>query len=95
MESFEQLSLQSLIGQSWQPQVILGKGLFRTKDWMILGPGISITFTLVPTEPVSFNLILRRRARLDPVVEGTNSVVVAPEDLNQLISLGLLSDLVP
>ena len=82
--SLEQLSLQLEIGQAWRPQVSLGKGLFLMRDWMIVGPGISSTLTLVPTGPVSFSLDLRSFARAELLVVGTESVVVAPEFLNQL-----------
>ena len=58
--------------------------MFLTKDWITVGPGISRTFTLVPTGPVPLSLDLRSSARPELEVVGTDSVVVAPDYLNQL-----------
>ena len=77
-------------GQFVLEQDLRGKGLFLIRDWITVGPGISITLTLVPLGPVSLSLALRRRARLDPEVAGTESVVVAPDDLNQVAFVAIL-----
>ena len=78
MDSFEQLSLHLSRGQLVLEQDFRGKGLFLTKDCITVGPGISNTLTLVPFGPVSFSLALISLARLEPFVEGTVIVVVAP-----------------
>ena len=52
---------------------------------MIRGPGLSITFTLVPLGPVPINFCLRVLARFEFLVEGTMIVAVAPSALNQFV----------
>ena len=64
-------------GLSWE-------GVIPYESWIMVGPGISSTLTLVPFGPVSFSLDLRSFARAELLVVGTESVVVAPEFLNQL-----------
>ena len=49
-----------------------------------MGPGISRTFTLVPAGLVHLSLDLSCLARPELVVVRTDSVVVAPDCLNQL-----------
>ena len=70
------------MGQDWRPHDSLGNGLFLIRDCIIVGPGISNTLTLVPIGPVPLSLDLRRFARAESTVDGTDSVVVAPVDLN-------------
>ena len=56
--SLEHLSRQSGMRHCSLPQLSLGKGLFLIIPVVIVGPGFSTTFTLVPTGPVVLLLIV-------------------------------------